>query len=55
MPLEFNFAAFDVVSFALALGVSSVCAAMTVIIGGETAIFTKRKQKRKEKGENGAS
>lgn len=55
MPLEFDFAAFDVVSFVLALGVSAVCAAMTVVVGGEMAILPKRKMKRKEKGENGAS
>ena len=55
MPLEFNFAAFDIKSFVLALAVSAACAAMTVIVGGETAITAKRKRKRKEKGENGAS
>jgi len=55
MPLEFDFASFDAVSFVLALAVSAACAAMTVIIGGETAILSKRKMKRKENGKNGAS
>ena len=55
MPLEFNFASFDIVSFVLALGVSAVCAAMTVIVGGESAILSKRTIKRKENGENGSS